>query len=66
MTQEMLKSARGLPPQPRRFSSYAPLDAEWEIPVEYLSVGDHLITRDTGIAAVTQIQCSTGAVACPA
>ena len=38
------------------------LTLDGEIPVEFLSVGDKLITRDTGISKVLHIQRSTRAV----
>jgi hypothetical protein len=38
------------------------LTLDGEIPVEFLSIGDKLITRDTGISKVVHIQRSTRAV----
>ncbi|MDF1728059.1 MAG: Hint domain-containing protein [Sulfitobacter sp.] len=56
--------------QAGQFSPYASLDTglvqgsilltlEGEMPVEYLSIGDKLITRDTGISKVFHIQRTT-------
>lgn len=56
--------------QAGQFTPYAVLDTglvqgaqlltlDGEIPVEFLSVGDKLITRDSGISKVTHIQTST-------
>ncbi|AXI47232.1 hypothetical protein C1J03_15170 [Sulfitobacter sp. SK012] len=63
----------GQNPQAGRYQSYASLDTgllrgailltlDGEIPVEFLSVGDKIITRDSGIAKVEHIQRSTRAV----
>ena len=57
----------GEEPQTGRYAPYATLDSglltgavmltlDGEIPVEFLSVGDKIITRDTGIAKVEHIQ----------
>lgn len=57
-------------PQTAKFAPYAPRDTgllqgttlltlEGEMPVEYISVGDKLITRDSGIARVEHIQRTT-------
>ena len=61
---------RGQDPQTGRYQPYAILDTgllqgaimltlDGEIPVEFLSVGDKIITRDSGIAKVEHIQHST-------
>lgn len=53
-----------------QFSHYAALDTglvqgaliltlDGEMPVEYLSIGDKIITRDSGIAKITHLQRST-------
>lgn len=60
----------GQDPQTGRYTPYAVLDTgllqgtimltlDGEIPVEFLSVGDKIITRDSGIAKVEHIQRST-------
>ena len=63
----------GQDPHTGQFSPFAILDTgllqgailltlDGEIPVEFLSVGDKLITRDSGTSKVTHIQRSTRAV----
>ena len=60
----------GQDPQAGQFSPYAVLDTgllqgtmlmtlDGEMPVEFVSIGDKLITRDTGISKVTHIQRSS-------
>ena len=60
----------GKTPQTGQYSPYAALDTgllqgavmltlDGEIPVEFVSVGDKIITRDSGIAKVKHIQRST-------
>ncbi len=70
MKPKTVQRASGETPQTSRYAAYASRDTgliqgtpvltlEGELPVEFISVGDKLITRDSGISRVDHIQRTT-------